>query len=268
MNAWPRPRKSLGQHFLTEPRLLERLVEAAEIGPDETVVEVGPGRGHLTERLALRAARVIAIEKDRALYDALREKFAGQGNVDLVYSDALRFSYELLEGPFKVVANLPYAIATELIFRFLGLGARVPRMVLMLQREVAERILAEPGTREYGILSIAVRLAARPTVLFHVAPGSFWPPPRVRSTALLLVHSPHPSTEENDPALILRTARSAFRHRRKQLQNALADEGYPAAQIRRALEKASISGTRRAETLSIEEFCRLAQFLFEPPQRV
>lgn len=259
-------RKALGQHFLHDRNIVRKIMDAAEIHPDETVVEIGPGRGILTRALSETGSTVHAIELDPSLCEPLQNEFATSPNVRIVQADALTYPFEDLPAPFAVVANLPYAISTPLLFRLLDLRSRVSRMVLMLQREVARRITAREGGKEYGLLSVGVQFYAEPRLEFIVPRGCFRPPPRVDSAVIHLRIRPAPKIAVQDEAFFFRVARAGFAHRRKSLRNALKDGGFSADAVERALSAASITAgdpNRRAETLSIEAFALLADKLFE-----
>lgn len=256
-----RPRKSLGQCFLTDRRIAEKIVALADVAPDDRVVEIGPGRGILTRLLAERSGELTAIELDARWHAVLQAEFAQSAHVRLVHADALAYPFENLVPPFKVVANLPYYLSTPILFRLLGLRDRVSLMVLMLQREVVDRLVARPNTKAYGALSVAVTYAAEVRRGFAVSSGSFTPRPAVDSAVVSIVPRPSPALAVQDEAVLMRVVRAAFAHRRKILANALKDEGFDAAQLGVALQEAGIDGTRRGETLGLVEFGRLADAL-------
>jgi 16S rRNA (adenine1518-N6/adenine1519-N6)-dimethyltransferase len=259
-------RKALGQHFLHDPNIVRKIIALADTRSKETVVEIGPGRGVLTRALRETGAEIFAIELDRGLYEGLEKELSPFGNVHLIRADALSFPYENLPAPFAVVANLPYAISTPLLFRLLELRSRISRMVLMVQLEVARRIVARVGGKEYGPLSIGIQYYCEPRLEFIVPRGCFKPPPRVDSAVIRLEIRPAPICTVQDQDFFFRTVRAGFAHRRKSLRNALKDGGFPADAVEKALATvANITENpqRRAETLSIEEFARLADKLFE-----
>ena len=259
-------RKALGQHFLRDPNIVRKMMAVADIHPDETVVEIGPGRGVLTRALNETGAKVFAIELDRSLDEPLQKEFKDSPNVRIIHADALTYPFEDLPAPFAVVANLPYSISTPLLFRLLELRSRVSRMVLMLQLEVARRIVAREGGKEYGLLSVGVQFYAEPRLEFIVPRGCFSPKPKVDSAVIRLRIRPTPRVTVKDEAFFFHVVRAGFGHRRKSLRNALKDGGFPADAVEQALSAASITAgnpQRRAETLSIEEFARLADKLFE-----
>lgn len=257
----PRPRKRLGQHFLIDPNIVRKIVALAEVRPHETVLEIGPGRGVLTRPLCAAARTVIAIEKDPRLGDYLTRAVADCRNLDLRVADALEFPFESLPDRSVIVANLPYNISTPLLFRLLDARERIDRMVLMLQTEVARRLVARPGGRDYGILSVLAQYSAIPSLAFQVAASCFRPRPEVGSAVVRLVMKKERSLRVADEALFVRTVRAAFAHRRKTLLNSLRDEGLGTETVAPALARVGIAPSRRAETLALEEFAALADAL-------
>lgn len=257
----PRPRRSLGQCFLTDPRIAQRIVGLAQLDPTARVMEIGPGRGILTRVLAAHAGEVTAVEIDPRWHARLTEEFAGRDHVHIVLGDALEYPFESLVAPFTLVANLPYYVSTPILFRVLALRASVTRMVLMLQREVVDRMVAGPGTKAYGTLSLAVAYAAHASKAFSVAPSAFTPRPDVESAVVVLTPRSVPAVVVRDEARFFCTIRAAFGHRRKILANALKDAGFRPDVVARGLAHAAIDPQRRGETLSLEEFGRLADAL-------
>ena len=255
-------RKKLGQHFLIDKNIARKIVQLAEIKPDETVVEIGPGRGILTRLLIQEAKRVIAIELDRDLYQTLQVELRETPTLSLIQGDALDYSYKSIDGVFKIVANLPYSITTPLLFRMFELKEKIPSMTLMVQKEVADRIIANPSSKAYGPLSVAVQLYADSKTCFLVRPTCFLPRPRVAS-AVIQIHRLPSLRVPVQERFFLRIVKAAFGHRRKTLKNSLRDAGLKEETVRHALQLSQIIGTRRAETLSIEEFGRLSNILFE-----
>lgn len=234
----------------------------ADLGPQDAVLEVGAGTGTLTEQLARRAGWVVAVEVDPALQAVLREQVSGLPNVQIVQADILTLDLRSLFPPGfvrKVVSNLPYQIASSLTVRLLEEVPDLERLVLMVQREVAERMAACPGTKDYGLLSLLVQYRARVEIALRIPPRAFLPPPRVHSAVVVL--RPHPPPGSVDEALLFRVIRAAFAHRRKQLRNALRTLGIPAAALEAAAERARVALRRRGETLSLQEFLALAEAL-------
>ncbi len=257
----PRPKKRLSQCFLVDHNIVRKIVAAAALRRDETVLEIGPGRGILTRALCEKAGHVIAIELDRSLGETLQAALAGIDNLELQFGDALAFPYDTVPRGTVVVANLPYAISTPLLFKLLNAHHLIDRMVLMLQTEVARRLVARPGTKDYGILSILTQYRAVPSLAFHVSAGCFRPKPAVSSTVVVLPVRRAPSVSVANEPMFIRTVRAAFAHRRKTLVNSLRDEGFSSERIMPALEAAGIEPTRRAESLVIEQFAALADAL-------
>ncbi len=257
----PPAKKRLSQHFLIDRNIVRKIVAAAALRCEETVLEIGPGRGILTRALSASARRVVAIELDRSLGRTLEDALVGCGNVEIQFGDALAYPYGTLPQGTVVVANLPYAISTPLLFQLLEAHGRIDRMVLMLQTEVAKRLAAKPGTKDYGILSVLTQYRTMPSLAFRVSASCFRPAPAVGSTVVTLAVRPVPAVAVTDESLFVRTVRAAFAHRRKTLVNSLRDEGFPLQQILPALQAAEIPPARRAEALAIEQFAALADAL-------
>ena len=259
LSAQPRPRhrKSLGQYTLKNKRILARILAAAEIEPDDTIVEVGPGTGTLTEALAERAGEVIAIELDPDLVSLLHDKLGRDSNIRVIHADILETDLEgLVGGSYKVVANLPYYIANPAIRMFLEAGRKPSLMVVMVQEEVARNIVAGPGRR--SMLSLAVQVYGRPSMVCRVPPTSFYPRPKVGSAVVAIDVYPKPLVQDIDA--FFRVARAGFTAPRKQLHNSLAlGLGMSVDQVKKALETVGIDGRRRAGTLVIEEWDRICR---------
>ena len=261
-----RAKKRLGQHFLMDRGIARRIVDAAELTGEEIVLEIGPGEGSLTGLLLERAASVVAVEIDRVLCERLRERFGSTSRFTLVEGDVLDVPLDPLfgDGPAVVVGNLPYQITSPMLFRLLEHRRRVDRAVLTMQREVARRVVATPGGREYGILSVLIRLHAEPRRMFDIGPEAFRPRPSVRSTVVHLGFMKAPRSAIEDEAQFLKVVRTVFGQRRKMLRNSLSPL-LPAGRGTRAIsEVESSSGvdlTRRPETLEVEEFERLSRAL-------
>jgi len=255
------PKKSLGQNFLTDPHYLGKIVYAAKVGPDDQVVEIGPGLGHLTRELAARAGRLVVIELDDRLIAGLRGEFASRQQVEIVHGDALAFDYGSLTGRWKVVANLPYYISTPLIQRLIACRGRFSLLTLMVQKEVAERLAAPPGGKEYGFLSVLVQYSAAARIEFVVPAGAFSPRPKVDSAVVTLVLRERPQYPVSDEALFLRVIKAAFSLRRKTLRNSLQPLAFSRDVLADAAAAAGIDLGRRAETLSVAEFGMLSDCL-------
>lgn len=211
--------RRLGQHFLTRPAILERLAEAACPGPEPLVVEIGAGRGALTEFLLARASRVVAIEIDPRLAESLRERFRNAPGLTVLQADVLETGLGQW-GPAVIAGNLPYYITSPILERIFALGPLLRRAIVLTQKEVAERLAARPGSRQYGYLTVLANLFTQPELLFQVPPGAFSPPPQVDSAAVRLTPRP-PLAGLPDPAPFLEFASRAFRHKRKTLRNNL-----------------------------------------------
>lgn len=260
------PRKRLGQNFLLDPAALGRIVAAADLSPDDTVVEVGAGSGTLTRLLAERAGRVVAVELDDGLVEVLRRQVLAFSGVEVVHGDVLKLDLSAFPpGGYKVVANLPYYITSAVLRRFLEQPPRPSLMVVTVQREVAERIVAGPG--EMSLLAVSVQWYGRPRIVARIAPGAFYPPPTVDSAVLRIdVGEPGQAVpgEGVDEAALFRVVRAGFSQKRKQLRNSLgAGLGVTAAQAEAGLRQAGVDPQRRAETLSLEEWARVARALGE-----
>jgi len=256
----PPPLKRLGQNFLIDPNIVRKILHEAAIRPEETVFEIGPGRGVLTEPLCGVASQVIAVEIDKKLAAHLSST-CHQSNLDLHTGDALEFNYHSLPPGTVVVANLPYYVSTPLLFQLLEHRSRISRMVVMLQLEVAKRLAAKPGSRDYGSLSVLTQYCADSRVAFKVPATCFRPRPDVASAVVSLTI--HPGAQENDSfdRDFMNTVRAAFAHRRKTLVNSFRDSGWPTSTIHDALGSVNIDPTRRAETIALQEFIDLTHAL-------
>ncbi len=262
--AFPRPRKALGQNFLTDRNIINKILHAAAVGKDDCVLEVGPGRGALTELLAQRAGRLVAVEFDRDLAGLLRERFTGQEQVKIHEQDILKVDFEQLLGShkYKVVANLPYNISTPVLFRFLEERHRFVKLVVMLQKEVGERLAAPPDCSDYGILTVLFRQWFDVKREFIVSPGCFFPSPKVDSVVISLAPLATSRVEVADQYLFERLVKAAFGMRRKTLWNCLKSGGLAEVdQLEQLLSSCNIDGQRRGETLDIEEFALLSRTL-------
>lgn len=251
--------KKLGQNFLVDEEIVKRIVQAAEISPSDTVLEVGPGIGTLTQALAITGAEVIAVELDRRLLPVLAKTLSAYDNVQIINEDILKLDIRkaVPKENFKVVANLPYYITTPIIFNLLEQKLPMERMVAMVQKEVAERMVAKPGGKDYGALSVAIQYYTEPEIAFIVPPTSFIPPPFVESAVIACKRRLVPPVEIDDERLFFRVVKAAFSVRRKMLSNALKNMGINGEQAALWLEAAGIDGKRRGETLSLEEFAAL-----------
>lgn len=259
----PRPRKGLGQHFLSDPGILRKIVEGAGVEPGERVLEIGPGPGGLTRALVAAGARVWALEADPRMVAHLEAQ--GLPGLYVRLADALEADYPTLAaeagGPFRLVANLPYNISGPLLARLLRQRSAFTSFTVMLQREVGERLLAPPGTRQRGSLSVLAQIFCRLELVLRVAPGAFRPPPKVESVVLRLDVRPAPARALRDEDALWTAVRAGFGQRRKMLRNplkALAGEDLEAV-----LASAGLSGRERPESLSGEAWISLADALTE-----
>ncbi|EOH85681.1 ribosomal RNA small subunit methyltransferase A [Enterococcus asini ATCC 700915] len=265
-------KKSLGQNFLTELNILRKIVETAGIDGNTNVIEVGPGIGALTEQLARNAAQVLAFEIDDRLLPVLQDTLAPYPNVTVVHQDVLEADLVKTTGevftkdlPIKVVANLPYYITTPIMMHFLESDLPVAEMVVMMQREVADRISAAPGTKAYGSLTIAVQYYMEAKLAFIVPKTVFVPQPNVDSAILKLTRRPTPAVAVTDEQAFFRLTKAAFQLRRKTLWNnllhAYGKDDATKAWLTKSLEEADIDPKRRGETLSLAEFAALSNAL-------
>lgn len=254
-----RPRKRLGQSFLEDMNMICRIAALIAPAGDETVVEIGAGLGVLTAELAKKAGRVIALEIDPRLIGVLRERFAGCDRVEIVAGDVLAYDFSSAcpGRRIKVVGNIPYYISTPILFRLIEYRRAIRSMVLMFQKELADRITASPGTKDYGIPSVIVARYTRVIRSMTVPPTCFYPEPDVVSSVLNFVICEDETTPE-DELLFAMTVRSAFSHRRKTLWNNLRAAGFTADTLEQVMKKTGIKGSRRAETLTVDEFRLLA----------
>lgn len=250
-------KKKLGQNFLFDPSILRKIIDAAGINAGDTVVEIGPGHGSLTFLLSAAARKVVAIELDEDLYEKLKNNVSLPGNIEIIHADALKYPYEKL-GRFKVVANIPYYITTPIIFRLMETGKALDSMTLTVQKEVARRITAAPGTKDYGVLSLAIQYRSKPELKFIIPRGSFRPVPKVDSAVVHIEMLKEPRVRVENEKFFFKIIRTAFSQRRKTLSNALKTIS---GDIKEKLVGAGIDPVRRAETLSIEEFAKLADAL-------
>ena len=264
-----RKTRALGQHFLRDDRVAERIVALVRPTPRDLVVEIGPGQGALTGRLAAACGRLIALEVDHELAARLRERFAGTARVEILDADAREHDYRALPalkpdatGRVLIVGNLPYSAGKAILMALVEAGRAIDEMALMLQKEVAERVAAAPGGKTYGSLSVLTQMACEVTFAFAVPPGAFRPPPQVDSGVLHLRPRSVPPVAVADPAGFRAVVRAAFSQRRKSLANSLAAGlGLPVGRAREAARAAGVDPSRRAETLTLAEFARLAERL-------
>ena len=248
-----RASKRLGQNFLIDFGVVQKIVESAEILPGEEILEIGPGIGTLTQGLLESGAKVTAVELDKKLPAVLAETLAGYENFKLVPGDILKIN-------FKVVANLPYYITTQILLALLEKKLPITKIVTMVQREVAERMTAAPGSKIYGALSVAVQFRADTKIAFDVSPEKFLPRPEITSSVVVCDIRDYPE-KVSDEEFFIKVVRAGFNQRRKTILNSLIGAGFNREVILKSLDNAEINFERRAETLSIEEFIRLAENL-------
>jgi 16S rRNA (adenine1518-N6/adenine1519-N6)-dimethyltransferase len=258
----PPPRKRLGQHFLTDSRALDKIADALEITKSDTVIEIGPGRGALTDRLAARAGRLITIEVDRLLVPILRARYAAQPHVSVIESDVLELTLgDVAGGAYLLAGNVPYYITTPIIFHAL-VRPRPARAVFLVQKEVADRATAAPGSKEYGALSVNLQALATCTVRGTVKPTAFNPPPSVDSSILHLVPRSDPVIGADDEAAFRKLVIASFGLRRKQLRRVVRTvRGLSAEEADVAISAAGLDPEARPETLSAQQFARLLHAL-------
>jgi 16S rRNA (adenine1518-N6/adenine1519-N6)-dimethyltransferase len=267
-----RPLKSLGQNFLVDQNVIERIIQVADIRPDDAVLEIGPGRGALTDHLAQRAGRLVLIEFDHALATYHRERHKDNPRVTVLDADVLKVDLAaiLSETPaqWNVVANLPYNISTEVLFRLLEVHGKLSRMTLMLQKEVGDRLAAPPDCSEYGVTTVLLGLWFDIRRSFIVHPGSFHPRPKIDSAVLTFIPLETPRAEVGSEELFRSVVKASFSMRRKTLANCLKSAGCTAGiGLETLLEACGIDGRRRGETLSLEEFARLSLWLSQHPSQ-
>ncbi|MBF0473434.1 MAG: ribosomal RNA small subunit methyltransferase A [Nitrospirae bacterium] len=248
----------LGQHFLFDQVILDKIIDAANINDDDTIIEIGPGPGTLTVKLLEKANRVVAIELDRLLHHKLVQRFQNNDKLQLILGDALKFDFGSI-GKFKVVSNIPYQITTPLIFKLLKNRDNLTSMTLTMQKEVADRIIAVPGSKAYGILSLTVQYHTQPLEIFSIPPEAFRPPPKVKSTVINFRILQTPSVEVSDPELYFRIIKAAFNQRRKTIANTL--KSLYGEDTKGFLLLSDINPTHRPETLSSAQFANLANVI-------
>lgn len=261
--------KKYGQNFLIDPGVLERIVAAAEIAREDTVLEIGPGIGTMTQYLAEAAGEVIAVEIDKALIPILNETLAEYDNVTVINADILKLDLLALAAehggrPVKVVANLPYYITTPIIMGLFESHAPIRSITIMVQREVAERMQVDPGTKDYGALSLAVQYYAEPEIITHVPPNCFIPRPTVGSAVIRLTRREQPPVEVTDEARLFAMIRASFNQRRKTLANGLANAAelhLTRDQVTDALAQMGLPAAVRGETLTLAQFAELSNRL-------
>lgn len=263
--------KKFGQNFLIDGRVLDKIIDAAGIGPEDCVLEIGPGIGMMTRRLAGEAGRVIAVEIDKNLIPILQDVLSDYENITILNEDILKVDILALvekynEGkPIKVVANLPYYITTPIIMGLFESNVPIDNITVMVQKEVAQRMQVGPGTKDYGALSLAVQYYAEPYIVANVPPNCFIPRPKVGSAVIRLTRHPEKPVQVQNERFMFLLIRAAFNQRRKTLQNALHNMGelnLAKEEIVAALKEMGLPETVRGEKLTLEEYARLAELLY------
>ena len=264
--------KKFGQNFLIDGHVLEKIINAAGVGKEDMVLEIGPGIGTMTQYLAENAGKVVAVEIDKNLIPILQETLSGYENVTVINEDILKVDIKALaeeynQGrPIKVVANLPYYITTPIIMGLFESGVPIDNITVMVQKEVADRMQSGPGTKDYGALSLAVQYYAKPYIVANVPPNCFIPRPNVGSAVIRLTRHEEPPVKVTDPALMFDLIRASFNQRRKTLQNGLNNAqnlNFTKEQIGTAIEHMGLPATVRGEALTLEQFAGLANYFTE-----
>lgn len=267
--------KTLGQNFLNDDSIVTGIVDAADIDNQTLVLEIGPGIGSMTRELARRAAGVVAVEIDKHLIPALNENLSEFSNITIINEDVIKANIDAILAEYKekynaksakVVANLPYYITTPIIMRFLEEIKGISGMVFMVQKEVAQRMVSGPGTKDYGALSVAVQFYSSPKILFEVPPHCFIPQPEVTSTVIRLDILSEPPVKVVNKDLYFKLVKASFGQRRKTMVNALANSGFfnkNKEQIKKILEVMGLNENIRGEVLTVEQFGELANLFFE-----
>lgn len=264
--------KKFGQNFLIDGHVLEKIINAAGVGKEDMVLEIGPGIGTMTQYLAENAGKVVAVEIDKNLIPILQETLSGYENVTVINEDILKVDIKALaeeynQGrPIKVVANLPYYITTPIIMGLFESGVPIDNITVMVQKEVADRMQSGPGTKDYGALSLAVQYYAKPYIVANVPPNCFIPRPNVGSAVIRLTRHEEPPVKVTDPALMFELIRASFNQRRKTLQNGLNNAqnlNFTKEQIGSAIEHMGLPATVRGEALTLEQFAGLANYFTE-----
>ena len=264
--------KKFGQNFLIDTHVLDKIISAAGIGPEDCVLEIGPGIGTMTQYLAEHARQVVAVEIDTNLIPILGETLKDYGNVTVINDDILKVDINGLVDrynggrPIKVVANLPYYITTPIIMGLFESGVPIDNITVMVQKEVADRMQVGPGSKDYGALSLAVQYYANPYIVANVPPNCFIPRPNVGSAVIRLTRYKEPPVEVKDAKLMFRLIRASFNQRRKTLQNGLNNSpelSYTKEQITQVIESLGVSASVRGEALTLEQFAQLANYFTE-----
>ncbi len=259
--------KSLGQNFLIDDKVLDDIVEGADVSKEDFVIEIGPGVGTLTKELLAKAKKVCAVELDSELIPILQEELQGYDNFELIHKDALKVDFNEIIGEeesVKVVANLPYYVTTPIIARMLNEDYKFKSLTIMIQKEVAERIDAEPNCKEFGSISVLVQYYCDTKIIRTVPPSSFVPQPKVDSIVIRLDKLDKPRVQVKDKELFFKIVRQSFNMRRKTLRNAIKSmKIIDGEEMEKVFENANIDPKRRGETLSLQEFANLADAVYD-----
>ena len=258
--------KSLGQNFLVDQSVPRDIVDGADVGPEDLVIEIGPGVGTLTAQLLKIAKRVVAIELDDSLIPILTEELGGYSNFSLIHNDALKVNFDEIIGDeksVKLVANLPYYVTTPIIVKLLKEKHKFKSLTIMIQKEVAERMNAEPGNKEYGALTLLVQYYCNTKIVRKVPPACFIPRPKVDSIVIRLDKLDEPKVKVDNEKLFFDIIRNSFNMRRKTLWNGVKSIGPAKEKLEEAFEKAGVDPKRRGETLTIQEFATLSNCINE-----
>jgi 16S rRNA (adenine1518-N6/adenine1519-N6)-dimethyltransferase len=265
-----RPLKRLGQSFLEDINVINKIISISNIQEDDTVVEIGAGVGIMTELIAKKVRKVIALDIDPRMVDILRERLAGHHQVDVIKGDVLKYDFssvghELLSRKIKVIGNIPYNISSQILFHLLAYRQHISSMILMFQKELADRLIASPGTKEYGIPTVLVSMYTECFREMVIPRSCFYPEPKVTSTVMKIIIREKPLMDLNDHDFFVKIVKIAFSKRRKTLLNNLRSSpllGYSEKEVVTALKKSGIDGVRRGETLTAEELGKLSNALY------
>ena len=266
-----KPRKKLGQSFLIDQNIIKKIAVAAQITKEDIVVEIGAGIGVLTEILAQEANKIIAVELDASLVHVLKTKLAGYSNAEIISNDILNYDFSSISNRYnnkvKVIGNVPYNISSPLIFHLLSFRFAIGDFILMLQKEVVERLVAAPGNKSYGVPSVLLQMFASVEKIFNVPASCFYPQPKVESAVIRGTFLDQPLIKLTDAAFFKQLVKASFAQRRKMLMNNLKSSkllvDIEEEKINKTLSEAGIDGKRRGETLSVDEFGRLSNLLWE-----
>jgi len=254
-------KRPLGQNFLTDLPIAQEIVRLAGISPGDAVLEIGPGKGILTQYLLKTASSLAALEIDKKLCRELERKFGGQANFHLIEADAAKFDYSSAGSRFKVVSNLPYYAATHIVKRLIDYRSRIADMTVMLQKEVVDRVVARPGQKEYGSLTVYIQFHCQVERLLEIQKNAFSPPPKIDSSLIKLTPRPAPEVKVDDQNTFFKVVNAAFLHKRKMLKNNLKIWENQFQQDNNKIRLAGIDLSRRGETLTLQDFATLSNHI-------